>query len=103
MAEDALRLTPASRPRRFAPCAGCGTQLAPTLLACPACGALAHTAELTSLAAAAEGAEARGDLSASAAAWRRALELLPASAPQHAVVAARLDEASRRLDGASAD
>ena len=101
MAEDTLRLT-GRTPVGSAACEGCGTQLAPALLLCPACGALAHAADLTSLAAAAEQAEGRGDLSESAAAWRRALELLPHSAPQHAAVAARLDDVSRRLQAAPA-
>lgn len=102
MSGDALRLM-TRRPLAAAwACVGCGTQLAPALLVCPGCGALAHAAELNALAARAERAETSGELSASAAAWRRALELLPPSAPQHAAVAARLDDVSRRLQAAPA-
>ena len=83
-----------------AACAGCATQLAPSLLACPSCGTLVHAAELTRLAAVAEEADRNGDLPAAAAAWRDALELLPAAAPQHAAVATRLDDVTRRIDAA---
>lgn len=94
---DGLRLT-ARRPVPTTGCGGCGTQLAPSLRACPSCGALTRVAELNVLAAAAEEAESRGELSRAAAAWREALELLPTSAPQHATVAARLDVLTERLD-----
>lgn len=83
-----------------AACVGCATQLAPALLACPSCGTLVHAAELTRLAAIAEEADRNGDLPAAAAAWRDALELLPPSAPQHAAVATRLDDVTRRIDAA---
>jgi Zn-dependent protease len=83
-----------------AACAGCATQLAPALLACPSCGTLVHAADLARLAAAADEADRRGDLPAAAAAWRDAIELLPDRAPQHAAVAARLDDVTRRIDAA---
>lgn len=98
----AIRLTTRRPSSMTSACGGCGTQLAPSLLACPACGALAHADQLNALAQRAESAERNGDLSAGAAAWRRALELMPPSAPQHAVVAARLDDVSRRLRAAPA-
>lgn len=83
-------------------CGGCGTQLAPSLRACPGCGALLHAAELEALAARAERAENAGDLRGAASAWRDALALLPPAAPQRAAVAARLDTLTRRLDAAPA-
>src|SRR5881396_1469823 len=59
-------------------CAQCGTQIAPALLACPSCRLLVYAEELKRLAATADGAEQAGDPSAALAAWRQALDLLPA-------------------------
>ncbi|HEU4828188.1 MAG TPA: site-2 protease family protein [Gemmatimonadales bacterium] len=63
-------------------CASCGTELAPTLLRCPACGALAHPAELSRLARDAQEHEASGRREEALGAWRMALALLPTDAPQ---------------------
>jgi Zn-dependent protease len=79
-------------------CARCGTQIAPSLLGCPACGALVHAAELKRLAAEAEAAESAGDAARSLATWREALELLPSDSRQHATILARVEELSRRVD-----
>ena len=79
-------------------CADCGTQVAPALLACPACHRLVHAERLNRLAADAGRAAAAGDLTAALAAWREALDLLPADTRQHATVAATISELSRRLD-----
>jgi Zn-dependent protease len=87
--------TPGAGARR---CAGCGSELAPALRACPACRRLVHAAELASLAREAEGAAASGALSDAAAAWRRVLDLLPPEAAQGAQVRARLEELSRRIE-----
>ena len=57
-------------------CPDCGAQVAPALLACPACHRLVHAAELTRLAGAADQAKQTGDASAELTAWRQALELL---------------------------
>src|SRR5256885_14358412 len=83
-------------------CAQCGTQIAPALLACPSCQRLVHAEELKRLAATAERAAQVGDPSAALAAWRQALDLLPADATQHQVVAARIAALSRSLDGGRA-
>src|SRR6266536_3143715 len=83
-------------------CAQCGTQIAPTFLACPSCQRLVHGEELKHLAATAERAARVGDASAALAAWRQALELLPTDATQHQVVSARITALSRSLDGGPA-
>jgi Zn-dependent protease len=82
-------------------CDGCGTQLAPALLACPACRRLLHAAALRELAAAAEAAEARAELSTGAERWRDALALLPHDSAQHAAVQARLDDLLVRAEAAA--
>jgi Zn-dependent protease len=79
-------------------CPQCGTQVAPALLACPSCHRLVHTDELKRLAADADHATQAGDTSAALAAWRRALDLLPQDAKQHAVISARVLALSRTLD-----
>jgi Zn-dependent protease len=71
-------------------CPACGTELAEVLLACPACRRLVHADELKRLAAAAAGAEARGDGPGALAAWREALALLPAGTRQHEAVSAEV-------------
>ena len=63
-------------------CANCGTELAPSLLRCPACRALAHATELTRLAREAGELEATGRREEALGAWRSALSLIPADAPQ---------------------
>lgn len=65
-----------------AACASCGTELAPTLLRCPACRALAHSAELSRLAREASEHEATGRREEALGTWRQALSLLPADASQ---------------------
>ena len=63
-------------------CAGCGTELATTLLRCPSCRRLVHAETLASLAAEAQAHEAAGQRDDALAGWRHALELLPADAEQ---------------------
>lgn len=79
-------------------CQRCGTQIAPSLNGCPSCGALVHAAELKRLAADANDAEATDDLPRALALWREALELLPPGSGQHASVAGRVEQLSRRVD-----
>ena len=79
-------------------CPQCGTQIAPALLACPSCQRLVHSDDLKRLAAEAEHANQRSDVSAALAAWRQALELLPPDSTQHEVVSARILDLSRALD-----
>lgn len=78
-------------------CARCGTELAGTALACPACAALVHAAELKSLAARAGAHEADDALAEARDAWRASLALLPADSRQHETIAARLVELERRI------
>jgi hypothetical protein len=70
--------TAVAEPRRCA----CGTELAPALLACPACRRLVHRQRLEELARRAETAEEAVDFPAALVAWREALELLPAESGQ---------------------
>jgi len=82
-------------------CAGCGGQVAGALLSCPSCHALVHAGRLRELAAEAEGAAARGDVTAELRAWRSALELLPVESRQHEAVAGKIDRLSRRVTAGS--
>ncbi len=79
-------------------CAECGTQIAPRLVSCPACGWLVHGEELRSLAGQAEAARAAGDLTGALAAWRGALDLLPPASRQAEVIAGKVEELSREVD-----
>lgn len=63
-------------------CASCGTEIAPALLRCPACRALAHSGELSRLAREADEHEAEGRREDALSAWRAVLSFLPADAPQ---------------------
>ncbi|HXJ33519.1 MAG TPA: site-2 protease family protein [Candidatus Eisenbacteria bacterium] len=83
-------------------CAGCGAQLGPSMLACPACRRLVHAARLQELAAAAREATERGDAGAALAAWREAHDLLPPQARQRAVVAERIAALSATVGAAPA-
>lgn len=78
-------------------CGQCGTQLAPTLLACPACGRLVHGERLRALAADAEDAARRGDATAALARWREALDLLPAGSRQLEVVTEKVNALSEQV------
>ncbi|HET9709883.1 MAG TPA: site-2 protease family protein [Gemmatimonadales bacterium] len=79
-------------------CQTCGGEIAESLLACPACGALVHAAALKQLADDAAKARAAGDVSAALAAWRQALDLLPPGTRQREVVAATIDSLGRELE-----
>jgi Zn-dependent protease len=83
-------------------CLQCGAEVAPSLLACPACGRLVHADRLTALAASAEHHERDGRTHDAVTAWRSALVLLPAEAPQVAAIRARIDGLTRVLDRAPA-
>jgi Zn-dependent protease len=84
------------------PCPGCGAEIAPALLRCPACRRLTHAERLTELAAAAEQASRVGRSADALALWRSALELLPQDAPQAETVRSRVDSLSRQVDAAPA-
>jgi Zn-dependent protease len=81
-------------------CPQCGTEIAPALLACPACHRLVHADELQRLAADADRSTEAGDFTTALGAWRRALDLLPPDSRQFATVTAKLAELSRRADAA---
>ena len=83
-------------------CTGCGTELAPALLSCPACRRLVHAASLTDLAARAEAAAAAGDVPGALAAWRSSLELLPPDSRQSASVAQKITALGAVVEGSSA-
>jgi len=78
-------------------CAGCGSELAPSLLACPVCHRLVHQARLEELAATAAGARTAGDASAELTAWRAAVELLPSGSRQREQIDARVEALSRQV------
>ena len=78
-------------------CSGCDAELGPGLLSCPACHRLVHADELKRLAAAAEQAEATGDLATARSQWRQAHDLLPPGARQAESVLGRIAALNRRL------
>ena len=78
-------------------CAQCATELAPTVLSCPVCHTLVHAATLKKLAATAELEATEGNLEAARDTWQRALELLPPTSRQHAVVRERVAELTQRI------
>ena len=78
-------------------CARCGTELAPTLLSCPACNTLVHAERLKQLAAAAESSQAAGQLAEANASWHQALELLPPTSQQYTAIAQRVDDITKQL------
>src|SRR5687767_2755192 len=79
-------------------CPQCGVELAPSLLVCPSCHALVHAAELKTLAASADAATAAGNLTGALEHWRRALELLPPTTAQYAVINVKINELVQRLE-----
>jgi Zn-dependent protease len=87
-----------SEPEGRAPshCPSCGTEIAASRLACPACQRLVHADRLRELASHAEAAARTGRPADALAAWREALELLPPESTQSQLIAGRL----ARLSGA---
>jgi Zn-dependent protease len=79
-------------------CAACGVELAPGMLACPACRRLVHAARLKALAAEAEVAEREGRLTDAVTRWREALELLPGGSTQRDAVTATIRRISETID-----
>lgn len=75
--------------------------MAPSLLSCPLCRQLIHSAELESLAERARTAEAGGDVRDALVAWRRALELLPPGTRQSDAVQEHVDRLGRALESTS--
>lgn len=68
----------------------------PSLLSCPACGALVHADALKRLAAAAQQAATPTE---ALTFWREAMALLPRDSQQSGVIAAKIDALSRSTDG----
>ena len=79
-------------------CGGCGAELGPGLLSCPACHRLVHADELKRLATAAAQAEAAGELVAARTQWRQAHDLLPPATRQAQAVLDRIAGLNRRLE-----
>lgn len=77
-------------------CPDCGTEIAPHLLACPACGALVHARELKALADDAARASSPREALVS---WRQVYALLPAGSRQQQAVAAKIEELVRAAEG----
>lgn len=67
------------------------------MLSCPVCHALVHAGTLKDLAALAETQLSQGKVEESRDSWQRALELLPPSSRQHAVIRERVEELTRRI------
>lgn len=79
-------------------CRHCATQIAPSLVACPACGWLVHGDELRRLAREAEAATAESRWGDALAAWRRVHELVPVGSRQFHAVGERIETLSRKVD-----
>lgn len=79
-------------------CSSCGTEIGGSLLSCPVCHSLVHARALSALAEQAQTAEAAANPLAALTAWRQALELLPTTSRQHAVVLAKVEELTRQID-----
>ena len=79
-------------------CADCGVELAPGMVACPACRKLVHRARLEALSVDAATAEGQGRLTDALTSWREALDLLPAKSNQHRAVTATILRLSEAVD-----
>jgi len=86
MAEPAIQVV--------AVCQGCGTELSPAALACPACRKLVHAERLRALVSEARALEARSELASALESWRGALALLPNGTRQHAGISAEVERLS---------
>ena len=67
------------------------------MLSCPVCHTLVHAATLKDLAALAETQSSQGKHELARETWQRALDLLPPSSRQHAVVQERVTELTKRI------
>ena len=81
-------------------CPDCATEWGRGLLACPGCQRLVHADILRALAQEAESAARAGDVRASIASWRRALELLPLGSRQHTLLAEKVVALSLEIEKA---
>ncbi|HYI09936.1 MAG TPA: site-2 protease family protein [Thermoanaerobaculia bacterium] len=92
MSEPALRPGPVA-------CNSCGSQVAPSLLVCPACHALVHRERLETLARDAEAAEKAHEHERAASLWREALSLLPQGSRQAERVGDRIHAMTAAIEG----
>lgn len=78
-------------------CEQCGSPLAPGELQCHGCRWLVHSERLKTLAAQAQDAQARGELSVALSHWRDALALLPPDTQQYSVILGQIRSLSDRI------
>ena len=83
-------------------CPQCGTEIAPTLLACPTCHRLVHSDELQRLADEAERSAQAGDVTTAVQNWRRAQDLLPPDSRQFTTVSKKIEALSAGAGTATA-
>jgi Zn-dependent protease len=86
--------------RNVTACARCDTELATTLLSCPACHTLVHSDTLKRLAADAESAEQAGDNRQALEKWRAALPLVPSDSQQYSTINNKIAELAGRTGAA---
>lgn len=79
-------------------CAACGVELAPGMLACPACRKLVHADRLKALSAEAESAHREGRLTEALTQWREVLDLLPPGVKQRVAVEERIRRIGEAVD-----
>jgi len=82
-------------------CGRCGTELAETALACPACSTLVHGQRLQQLAAQADAAAAQADRALARAHWQEALSLVPLQSRQYQQINERIAALAHELPAAS--
>ena len=78
-------------------CGRCGTDIASTLLSCPACQSLVHEQQLTTLARQAEQATADARPTEALTHWRAALELLPPDSRQYQSILQKIQTLSQHV------
>lgn len=78
-------------------CSNCGTDIAPSLLACPSCHQLVHAQKLRELAQQGEEALRNNDLRTAVSSWREALLLLPPATRQYQVLSDKVTRLSEDL------
>lgn len=78
-------------------CPTCGTELAASALACPACHTLVHADRLRLLASKGDALTLEGKLADARGVWEEALTLLPATSQQYAAIVTRLQALATRI------
>lgn len=76
----------------------CGTEVASSLLACPACHRLVHADTLNDLASRAQAAAAANDTQSALVHWRSSLELLPTDSRQFVAISERIAALAREAE-----